>query len=120
MNDQANTEAMPSASFTQAILFSEMMTYLWGTDESADKGTAQGMCTRALTMAVKTHRVNEENAFEVLQIAFPDCVVRFVECEAPAPESSEDERVRYQVTFSDKSRALVWAGDGIGNMVEPL
>lgn len=101
-----------------AALFADAMSYLWGSESHGDKATTNGLLVRAVANSIKTHRVNEENAFEVLAIAFPETDLAFVECEKPAPASSEDERVRYQATFADGSKVLLWAANGIGSMVE--
>jgi hypothetical protein len=105
---------------TMAMLFVDTMSYIWSDEDRGDKTTTRGMLVRAVANTVKTHRINDENAFEVLAIAFPETHIEFDEREAPAPASSEDERVRYKATFADGSRALVWATHGIGSMVEPV
>lgn len=99
---------------TTASLFAAVMSCLWddhGPDSNHDR------VTRALASHVKTHKLNPENAFDVLNLFWPSasCQPRFA-----VGNVNEPEEQAYFAKFDDGSQAIIISGRGIGNSVEPF
>lgn len=100
---------------TDAVLFEATLSSLWAPEEPAPR------IIHALVSFVKNHRINPENAFEVLQILWPDATMKFLALSGDEQPSSDDpSEVWFEVTFADGSRADVQALRGIGAAVERI
>lgn len=93
-----------------AQLFSETMALLWDDHPNADK------VARAIAAHIKTHRVNSENALEVLNIMWPDATMTI----HPDGQGTEPGSLWFDITFKDGSQCMVNANRGIGDGMEVL
>ncbi|MBS0369051.1 MAG: hypothetical protein JSS57_07620 [Proteobacteria bacterium] len=93
-------------------LFSDVMLLLWS--DPKDHLDVSREAT-AIASYVKNHRVNAENAFEVLQIMWPEAKVLV---RRDAVLDDDPERLLFDVSFADKSQAIVGAVKGIGSLVD--
>lgn len=91
-------------------LFDGVMSLIW--DEGGAKETASTEA-RAVASYVKNHRVNSENACEVLEIMWPQAIMKprpngeGVTCDDPAD-------VWFDIQFEDGSQVLMMTRRGIG------
>lgn len=96
----------------QSDLFDQVMSLIWENDAPSNKEAV------AIVSYIKNHRVNAENAFEVLAIMWPDStlIVR-----PPGQGVSENPaEVWYDLQFSDGSQVLLLSMRGIGCSIEVL
>ena len=89
-------------------LFSDVMAILWDADMSESKEAV------AIAAYVKTHRVNAENALEVINIMWPTATMQI----RADGQGIEPGTIWFDVKFDDNSQAMVNANDGIGNSIE--
>lgn len=92
-------------------LFEQTMRALW--DNIYDTTPKEAV---AVASYIKTHRVNAENALEVLRIMWPDAkvVVRH-----DAMDQADNE-AWFDIQFEDGSQILVGAPNGIGSSLEMI
>jgi hypothetical protein len=91
-------------------LFSSVMSVLWDGAENPPKEAV------AIASYIKTHRVNAENALEVLHIMWPSAKLQV----RPDGEGVPAGSIWFDVQFEDGSQVMVDAEDGIGNSIEVL
>lgn len=97
-----------------ANLFNAVMEILWDDDTAPPAGKV----ATALASYVKNHRVNHENAFEVLHILFSDECKMSVRRGDEGVTIDEPGNVWYDVQFLDGSQMLLLSRNGIGSSLE--
>lgn len=92
-----------------ATLFNYVMAHIWDPDRDND------VIAHAVASHVKTHRINAENAFEVLRVLQWNGAMKL---DVREGDDFEPAYCWYRVTFPDDSVALVGGRNGIGDAVE--
>ena len=90
-------------------LFNGVMAVLWGNDPASHPKEAV-----AIASYIKTHRVNAENACEVLKIMWPEAT--FLVRELSSDQKPDE--VLFDVQFEDESQVLLICNHGIGDSME--
>lgn len=98
----------------EAALFNQVMDIIWETG-----APEPGKIAKALASYVKNHRVNHENAFEVLNILFDGCSITPRKDDAGVTCDDESD-VWYDVLFADRSQVLLMSRRGIGSAIEMI
>lgn len=93
-------------------LFNDVMALLWSDPKDRLSVSREA---EAIASFIKNHRVNAENAFEVIGIMWPTATVVVRD---NATLDDDPERSLFDVKFADGSQALVGAIKGIGSMVD--
>jgi hypothetical protein len=112
--------------------FAAVMNVLWGNLDDPKSGTlgqildgaprpAVSAIVRALASFVKNHRVNHENAFEVLCLLWPTARMSLRKLEdGDEPFSDDPSEAIFDLVFEDGSQAMVISKRAIGDQVEVL
>lgn len=99
-----------------SVLFNDVMLLLWDAHVEGDEVPKEAI---AIAAYIKNHRVNAENAFEVLRIMWPNAKMQ------PRPigegvTSDSPSEVWYDVQFEDGSQVLLQSLAGQGSAVEVI
>ncbi len=100
-----------------AELFSDVMSLLWGFGE-AGVPLYNDKFAQAVASYAKTHRVNTENAFEVLNIMWPTKFTMTARTPGEGTGDIEPGVFWFDLTFEDGSQCMVRSHYGIGDSVE--
>ena len=92
-----------------SYLLNDVMMLIWdGADRDLPKEA------QAIASYVKTHRVNAENVFEVINIMWPEAKMTV----RKDGEGIEPGSIWFDVNFEDGSQVMVNANKGIGDSLE--
>lgn len=93
-------------------LFNDVMMLIWdGADRDLPKEAV------AIASYVKSHRINAENAFEVINIMWLEGAKVAVRADG---EGIEPGLIWFDVTFADGSQVMINAPMGIGSWIEVI
>lgn len=100
------------------VLFDAVMGLLWNNSEPDAGSPPPPKEAVAIASYVKNHRVNAENAFEVLRIMWPDSLFQ-PRCNH-TPFGDDPSETAVDVKFVDGSQVLIIARRGLGDAVEVI